>query len=219
MAAQHLCSSLAPVDVVNDSKTLVSFMWNDKYQQYWEDGNVMNQLRIQFINSVPFKMGYNKLHILTGSGTASASELTITGLKAWMDVTTIGSTTFVKYTASITLKPDDYYDESSYYNEFNNWGIQPIILRYANAEGVTDFKDGFIADIPADDDLFDPTPLGDINEVLLKAAIEDITGSQIVAMKSERIKVPHTIFDRGFSKYDANKRELLYNHEKINLLK
>ncbi|PIF02274.1 MAG: hypothetical protein CR996_00640 [Draconibacterium sp.] len=212
-AAQHLCSSLAPASIVNSSATLVTYHWNDKYQQYWEQQNATNQLEVTFLNSVPQNMNLTKVYILTGSGTASASELTITGLKPYMDVVTVGETTYGKYTASFVLKPEDFYDDASYYNDFRNWGIMPIILRYANSQGVTDFKDGFTPDIPVDDDLFTGIPLGNVQEPLLKAAVEDITGIPIVAMKSARVK-PHRIFDRGFSKFDVNKRELLIdNHE------
>lgn len=217
-AAQHFCSSVAPIDVVSAAKKLVGFRWNDKYQQHWEQGNVMNQLQIDFISTVPYKLNLSKIYFLTGPGTASASELTITGLKPYMNVTIVGETTYGKYTASITMKPEDFYDQASYYKDFDNWGIQPIILRYANSQGVTDFKDGFVADIPVEDDLFDPTPLGEKTEALLKAAIEDITGTEITAMKSAKVIPPHTFFDRGFSKFDGNKRELLYNQTDNNIL-
>jgi C-terminal processing protease CtpA/Prc len=212
LAAQHLCSSLAPVNVVNDLKPLVIFQWNDKYQKYWQDRNNQSQLGIGFINSVPIKMGLNKLHIITGPGTASASELTITGLKPYMNVKTVGETTYGKYTASITLKPEDFYEKASEYKDFENWAVQPIILKYANSQGVTDFKDGFVADIAVDDNLFSPIPLGDKSEVMLKKALEDITGVEVIAMKSAEIKREYTIFDRGFSKFDANKRELLIDN-------
>ncbi len=105
------------------------------------------------------------------------------------------------------------------YRDFDNWALQPIILKYANSQGVTDFKDGFVADIPGDDDVFSPIPLGDKREALLKKAIEDITGVEIVAMKSAPIKKEFTIFDRGFSKFDANKRELLINGIDKSMLK
>lgn len=209
VAAQHLCSSLAPVDAVNNEKTLVKFQWNDKYQKYWEDNNNQDQLKISFIKNVPVKMGLSKLYIITGQGTASASELTITGLKPYMNVTTIGETTYGKYTASITLKPEDFYDNPSEYKDFTNWALQPIILKYANSQGVTDFKDGFVADVPVDDELFSPIPLGDKNEAMLKETLKVITGVEVIAMKSA-VRVPeYEIFDRGFSKYDANKRELV----------
>ena len=125
-----------------------------------------------------------------------------------MTVTTVGETTYGKYTASITLKPEDFYETASYYKEIENWGVQPIILKYANSLGVTDFKDGFSPDIPVEDDLFSPIPLGDKKEALLKKTIENITGEVILATKSAQRPANVEIFDRGFSKYDDFKREL-----------
>lgn len=208
-AAQYLCSSVAPVSVVNSNSTLVTYQWNDKYQNHWKSTRRTDQIEVDFIDNTKVQMGLNKLYILTGNGTASASELSITGLKPYMDVVTVGETTYGKYTGSITLKPEYYYDKESEYSEFENWGLQPIVLRYANSQGITDFKEGFVPDIAVEDDLFSGIPLGNLQDPLVKAAIEDITGSQIVAMKKARVEIPHTIFDRGFSKYDANKRELL----------
>lgn len=212
-AAQYLCSNLAPVSVVNAGSPLVTYQWNDKYQEYWRQNNVTSQLEVNFMSDVPVKMGLDKVYILTGPGTASASEFTITGLKPYMNVTTVGETTFGKYTASITLKPEDFYESTGYYSEFDNWGVQPIVIRYANSQGVTDFKDGFAPDIPVEDDLFAALPLGDKSEPLLKAAVEDITGSEVVAMKSAKMNVPnYSIFDRGFSKFDKNKRNLVIDN-------
>lgn len=224
-AAKHLCSSVAPLSVVNNNEVLVTYQWNDQYQSYWESVNEASQLRENFVNNTAVKLGLDKMHILTGPGTASASELTITGLKPYMNIVTIGESTYGKYTASITFKPEDFYNETgngyyktrSEFSEFKNWALQPIVLRFANSQGVTDFKDGFLPDIEVNDDLFETLPLGDKQEPLFKAAIEDITGTQIIAMKSAKVKVPYTIFDRGFSKFDRNKRELLI--EKAELMK
>ncbi len=210
-AAQHLCSSVAPLSTVNANSTLVTFQWNDKYQEYWERKGMDDQLEIPFVNTVAVKLGLGKLYFLTGYGTASASELSITGLKPYMDVVTVGDTTYGKYTASITLKPEDLYDDEDDYSEFDNWGIQPIVIRYANSEGVTDFKDGFAPDIPVYDDLWEGVQLGETQEPLLKAAIEDITGAEVLALKKAKVKVPFTLFDRGFSKFDDNKRELIFD--------
>ena len=218
-AARHLCSSVAPVSVVDAESQLIKYQWNNKYQQYWKSTNDSSQLGVNFKKRVPVKMGLDKVHILTGTGTASASEFTITGLMPYMTVTTIGETTYGKYTASITMKPEYFYEDEGYYQDFDNWGIQPIVLRYANSMGVTDFKDGFAPDIEIEDDLFAALPLGDKNEPLLKAAIEDITGTTIVAQKSAKINVPdHTFFDRGFSKFDKNKREMVLDHLDTELL-
>ena len=139
-----------------------------------------------------------------------------------MTVKTIGATTFGKYTASITFKPEDLYENKAYYKEFDNWGLQPIVLRYANSQAVTDFKDGFTPDIEVRDILLDDideglfvAPLGNKEELLLKAALEEITDVEVIAMatKSTAVKVPeYVLFDRGFSKFDVNKRELVLDH-------
>ena len=64
-----------------------SIQWNDKYQAYWTSQHRDDQLIVNFDPSVPVKLGLPKLCILTGKGTASASELTITGLEAYMGLT------------------------------------------------------------------------------------------------------------------------------------
>lgn len=87
--------------------------------------------------------------------------------------------------------------------------MQPIVLRYANSEGETDFKNGFAPDFYVEDDLFSGVPLGDKQEPLLNKALQLITGSEVIAMKSAKTPMPEfRIIDRGFSKFDRNKRNL-----------
>lgn len=213
IAAQHLCSALAPSSYVNGEQVLVTYQWNDKYQSYWTSSQNLSQVQINFDKNVPVNLNLDHIHIITGHGTASASELTITGLSPYMQVTTVGDTTYGKYTASITVVPEDIYSAADS-EEINNWGIQPIVLRYANATGVTDFKEGFAPDLEVRDDLLHTFPLGDINESLFAAAIEDITGTPVVsALKSSKVLHPeYRIIHRGFSKFDSNKRELLIDN-------
>ena len=211
-AASYMCSSIAPLNVVNNKEQLITYQWNDNWQNYWLTNNIRSQLEIPFTDTTTVKMGLNRVHFLTGSGTASASEFTITGLNPYMEVTTVGDTTFGKYTGSLTVTPDWYYENESYWDEFDNWGLQPIVVRYANSEGVTDFRDGFAPDILVADDLFAGIPLGDKNDPLFAAAIENITGAPVIAMKKARVDIPHKIFDRGFSKYDVNKRQMLLDN-------
>lgn len=218
-AAQYVCSSVAPLTTVNNKSTLVTFQWNDKYQAYWQKNNVTDQLLIPFVNTSAVKLGLSKMYILTGNGTASASELTITGLKPYMTIKTIGEKTYGKYTASITLKPEDIYTNASTYSEFKNWGLQPIVIRYANSQGVTDFKDGFVPDIAIQDDVFNTTQLGEKTEPFLKKAIEDITGVQVVALKKAEIRVPYNKIDQVFSKFDKNKREAIFDKSDNSLFK
>ena len=211
-AASYMCSSIAPLNVVNNKEQLITYQWNDNWQNYWLANNIRSQLEIPFTDTTTVKMGLNRIHFLTGSGTASASEFTITGLNPYMEVTTVGDTTFGKYTGSLTVTPDWYSENESYYNDFDNWGLQPIVVRYANSEGVTDFRDGFAPDFLVADDLFAGIPLGDKNDPLFAAAIENITGAPVIAMKKAKVHIPHTIFDRGFSKYDINKNQMILDN-------
>jgi C-terminal processing protease CtpA/Prc len=207
-AAQYLTSSIAPLNIVNNTGTLVSFQWNDKYQSYWISKDRQDQLGIKFDPVVPVKLGLSKVHVLTGNGTASASELTICGLEPYMEVITVGDTTYGKYTASITLKPEDWYTNESEYAGFKNWGIQPIIIRFANSQGITNFKNGFAPDFLVRDALLPAYPLGELTEPLLKKAVENITGITIPAPKKAEVQIEFDVVDRGFSKFDSQKRNL-----------
>ncbi len=207
-AAQYLTSSIAPLSVVDNSSTLVTYQWNDKYQAYWVSNNVQDQLGVKFSPAVPVKLGLSKVHILTGYGTASASELTICGLEPYMNVITVGDTTYGKYTASFTIKPEDLYTNEAEYAGFENWGIQPIVIRYANSQGITNFKDGFAPDFRVKDELLPAIPLGDLTEPLLKKAVEDITGTTLPAPKRAVLPYEFVVVDRGFSEFDNQKRNL-----------
>lgn len=207
-AAQYLCSSIAPQSTVNAQKSLVTFQWNDKYQDYWVSKKMTDQTTVTFDNTAPTQLGLSKVTVLTGSGTASASELTITGLQPYMSVEMVGDTTYGKYTASVTIKPEDYYETASTYSDFKNWGLQPIVLRYANANGVTDFKNGFAPTYYVADELLPAQPLGDLSEPLLKKAVENITGVKITALKSASQTFQFQEFDRASSRFDPIKRNM-----------
>jgi len=211
-AAQYICSSLAPLSVVNNKSMRVSYQWNNKYQAYWISKKRDDQLGIYFDPTVPVKLNLNKVHILTGNNTASASELTITGLEPYLDVVLVGDTTYGKYTGSFTIKPSEWYDKPSVYADFENWGLQPIIIRFANSQGVTNFTNGFAPDFVVGDALLPAYPLGDISEPLLKKAVENITGKTISAMKKAQVPFQYKIIDRGFSRFDHLKRNLFIDH-------
>lgn len=215
-AAQHLCSSIAPLTVVSTEDVLVTMHWNNALQTYWESNNIDSQTEMLFKSTNPVNLDLNKIYILTGNGSASASELTITGLDPYMEVILIGDTTYGKYTGSITLKPEDYYEDASYYADFDNWGIQPIVLRYANANGVTDFKNGFAPDFYVYDDLWTGIPLGHDTEPLLAKALEQITGYKKEGSLKKQAIPPCEFIDRGFSRFDMQKRNLIVDFPKIN---
>jgi hypothetical protein len=82
-----------------------------------------------------------------------------------MDVILVGDTTHGKYTASITL----HEEEESF-----NWAIQPIVLKTANINNETDYKNGIFPDYYIEDDYF--SALGSLEEDRLAYAVSLITG-------------------------------------------
>jgi C-terminal processing protease CtpA/Prc len=124
----------------------------------------------------------DRVYFLTTSGTASASELVIVGLDPYMDVIKIGEPTYGKY-AGAWVMPDDA----------EKWAIIPIVSKYANANGYTDFVDGLPPDYEIDDDLIRAVPFGDTRDPMLAKAIELATGKSGMAksyIKTERISFP-----------------------------
>ncbi|MCL2738237.1 MAG: S41 family peptidase, partial [Bacteroidales bacterium] len=175
--ATHLASILAPNQVVQAEKVMMTYQWNAAYQKYWEDKKEYDQIRTLFDKSVPVNMNLSRVYVLTTYSTASASEFVIAGLDPYMRVVKIGAATRGKYTGAILFQAQ-YHNGSAWVvdEEIKNWGIQPIVQRYANSLGVTDFKDGFKPDYEVADLLLEGVrPLGDTQEPLLGKALELIT--------------------------------------------
>ena len=121
----------------------------------------------------------NRLIVLTGSHTASASELLICGLRPYKDIQLLGETTIGKSVGSITIHDEDHPE--------NTWGMQPIIVRFCNARFDT-FNVGLEPDYLNEDDSYPKLELGDINENLLHQAISIITGN--TALRNEKRQSP-----------------------------
>jgi C-terminal processing protease CtpA/Prc len=110
----------------------------------------------------------NRLYVLTSTGTASASELIINGLKPYMDVFLIGDVTFGKNVGSIPIEDED--------NPNNAYGLLPIVTQSFNSLDQSDYSTGFIPNISVKENTERLKALGDVNEIMLRKAIEQITG-------------------------------------------
>ncbi len=127
------------------------------------------------------RLDLSRLFILTGTGTASASELIIAGLEPYMDITVIGATTIGKNVGSVTLydSPDEGYLSKEGANPNHTYAMQPIISQLSNSEGFTDYSDGIEPDVFLDEKDFinEISPLGDEDELLLAQALSIISGT------------------------------------------
>lgn len=210
-AVNHFCSSVAPDQFTNAENIFASLIWNNKYQQYWKDNNMESQLTIQFKNNTPVKLDLNKLHIITGKKSGSTSKLIINGLKPYMEITTIGDTTTAQNYASTFIQPNDYYSDQNYYTSFRNWGIQPIVLKYGDKNGDSYSANGIPPDIFAIDNLFSEFELGNINEPLLKIALENVIENKESTSKSGTTCSMYKIEDLQNRTLNQPKATLIYD--------
>ncbi|GAA4281146.1 S41 family peptidase [Gaetbulibacter aestuarii] len=122
----------------------------------------------------------NQLYVLTSGGTASASEMIINGLKAYMPVKLIGTTTYGKNVGSITLydSPGSDYTDINSANAGHLNAMQPIVFKIFNKDMQSDYTLGFTPDIEVKEyEYWDNIlPFGDMNEIMLKTALDDIRG-------------------------------------------
>lgn len=175
-ASQNLASLIAKN--VTSTTVFAKHLYNEKVTEDIINTPTLGEgfLSAPFLiksQNVGSQLRESRVYILTGTRTASASELIINSLKPFMDVFLIGSTTVGKNVGSISL-----YDDK---DPENTWGIQPIVTKMLNASNQSDYSNGFNPQImDADNSLF-LYPLGDVRETLLNRALKQITGLETIA--------------------------------------
>ncbi|GAB3771665.1 S41 family peptidase [Spirosoma horti] len=167
-AAQNLASLVGKG--IDPSKIFYKKEYNktitpDLLKQYGADW--FNGYFLQKANNIGANL--RSLTVLTTGGTASASELVINGLKPFMEVSTIGTTSYGKNVGSITLS-----DEKGRIK----WGMQPIVTKSFNALDQSDYSTGFKPSVEVKEYTNEVwKQLGDVNESLFSTAIARITGA------------------------------------------
>ena len=172
-AAQYFGSLMVPQPQVINRDIFVKFDYNNILENYYleREGENSNHLYIRF-KDVGHHIDLDRIIILTTSHTASASELVLVGLDPYMPVISIGEPTFGKFYGSFVI-----YDENN--PPKHNWAIVPVVLKYMNANGFTDFVDGLAPDYYVIDNLLEAKPFGDVTDPMMAQAIALITGNPI----------------------------------------
>ncbi len=188
-AAKHIANAIAPKAVTISKEIFVSFEYNDGLENYFKeaDGEDSDNLAVRFDDS-PVNLGINRVVFLTTSGSASASELIINGLEPYMDVVAIGEPTYGKFYGSYVI-----YDTDR--NPSHNYAIMPVVMKYANAEGVTDFADGLTPDYFIEDNLLEAKPFGDETDPMMAQALEVITGSAAINARTAYKEKTYTVLE------------------------
>ncbi|HEY3373227.1 MAG TPA: S41 family peptidase [Prolixibacteraceae bacterium] len=182
----YLASMLYGTD---KTKLFAKAQYNEGVQQYLVDAYGLQSLNDNFTNTIEATtthaataintLNLQKIYIIVSDNTASASELLINGLKPYMNVKVVGVNTTGKYVGSISLKDEN---ENGVVNPNNKWAMQPIVVKYANSLGVSDFVNGLTPDIRAEEDIANLLPFGDPNETLLSVVLNDIKGLSPISM-------------------------------------
>lgn len=125
-------------------------------------------------------LNLSEVYVLTTRGSASASEMLISCLKPFINVVTIGMTTYGKTVGSITLydSPSSYYTSTDGINSSHKWAMQPIVFEYRNAQNQSSPTQGIVPNYEINEiSYLENLPqLGSLDEPLLNQAISLITG-------------------------------------------
>jgi carboxyl-terminal processing protease len=162
---------------VHTAKIFVKHEYNEEVTDaILKDPNLGDSfLTVYFYNKSQGVGGFltnGRVYILTGSRTASASELIVNGLRPYMDVYLVGNKTVGKNQGSISI-----YDKD---DPENTWGMQPIVTKLLNSLDQSNYDEGFTPQLPNADNSLYIHPLGDPKETLLNLALQQITGSPVV---------------------------------------
>jgi len=163
-------------------KLFMKEQWNAEYQAYFEStkpdwllNNFNTTLKTgELINS----LNLSKVYVITTGRSASASELVINGLDPYIEVVQIGETTRGKFQASVTLYDSPDFGRQNV-NPNHTYAIQPLVLKSVNSAGISDYVNGLNPDIEISENFRDFGTLGDINEPMLKVAINAVLGNRI----------------------------------------
>lgn len=149
------------------NEALGSVFCNMKYN----DKNSKNNHTMDLLKTTEVLKGnidLDRLYVLTGSTTASASELVINSLRPYMEVKTIGKQTIGK-TVGMSV-----YDKSEEYG----WIVSPVTFRIYNSNNEADYEDGIVPNIHIDEFSSNLVEFGELDDPLLGEAIYQITGER-----------------------------------------
>ncbi len=147
--------------------------WNaDRQEEYASDGKFDNTISN---GNATNSLNLSSVYIITTRSSASASELVLNGLNPYINTVQVGDTTTGKFQASFLLydAPAPAFSRSQA-NPNHKYVMLPLVFKTANAAGNTDYIDGLFPDVPLREDYSNLGQLGNMNEPLLAAVLNEI---------------------------------------------
>lgn len=145
-----------------------------------------------------YRLGLNRVYILTGSHTASAAELLINSLRPYMTVIQLGRQTLGKDMASFVIR--DYRSPQI----VQKWEIYPMIFKLYNASGSGDYSGGLVPDQTVDElSVLPLVPFGELDDPLIQRCLASGGGVASAKRVESVTEHPAVLFDSR-DKVDAN---------------
>ncbi|WP_299001931.1 S41 family peptidase [uncultured Tenacibaculum sp.] len=165
--------------------------------------------------------GLSKIYVITSNNTASASEMIINGLRPYINVVTVGETTYGKNVGSNTLydSPSSDYTDRNTANTSHKMAMQPITFQIYNKLNQSEYVNGFTADIEVNEfsSWNNFLAFGDENEILLKAVLDNIKGVASKPQDFSNIQVLEENLQKNrFEKEMYFESDFLKNRENFN---
>ena len=181
--------------------------WNNDIQNYWINNNP--EYLINRFTTFQSSLSLSRVYILTTRSSASASELIINCLKPYINVVQIGTPTYGKYQASVTLYDSENFSNQNV-NRSHNYALQPLVLKTLNVNGVTDYYNGINPDYEYEERAFDMGQVGDLNEPMLNFTLDIIESRISLDFKPELFEY----IDDNL-KFDFLEREMYIDNKEI----
>ena len=181
--------------------------WNNDIQNYWINNNP--EYLINRFTTFQSSLSLSRVYILTTRSSASASELIINCLKPYINVVQIGTPTYGKYQASVTLYDSENFSNQNV-NRSHNYALQPLVLKTLNVNGVTDYYNGINPDYEYEERAFDMGQVGDLNEPMLNFTLDIIESRISLDLKPELFEY----IDDNL-KFEFLEREMYINNKEI----
>jgi len=195
-----LASMMAPPEVVSAGEVFTKEVYNEMLTEAFKDdqdtcfeeeftiSGTDGKFQVSALEANP---GLKKVWVITTSGTASASEALICGLKPYMELSTVGECSYGKFCGGYLIQAQDWFDSLAKDEDVDidceeggklteDWGIYVISSRYSDCKGVTlSMPSGIPADYDAEDNPLDGAQLGDPSETMLARVLALSTGNPL----------------------------------------
>jgi len=153
--------------------------------------------------------GLSRMFVITSDDTASASEMIINGLSPFIEVIKVGTTTYGKNVGSYTV-----YDSADFtinnVNPHHTIAIQPITFKIFNKLDQSDYTQGFFPDYEVFDYVSQMKDFGDVEETLLNATLNIISGNVAKVYELKRPELEKEILFNSFDKKRFSKEMYIF---------